>query len=571
MLKSTLTLRHISEYVKNNKFEQIFSGIAGMVIWIVLAVKGGGPIYSDEQMYVNIGLNNIQNPSYGNRYFHVYLQKLFMSLAPNPVTGTKIFWGFLIALTVFLVYWNARSLFKHSQPIHGLLAVIIFFSFGFISRYCGVTSVDITAMMMVTVTLSIYLFYLHSGREQRWALVALGALIFFSFKTKESTLFANVILIGLLFNQDGKFSFTNIAGLIKPFLMGFFSAVGVFIFLDTIFLHNPLFSINPQTIASVFENYAYTGEFRIEPTSYFTTFLLADIMAPFLLYLISGVTHYGKDESPSVKIVWLFPLVLALFMTLNMLKIPWGFIERFYFPALPVIAILAPQWLRFEMPKSIRKKVIMAGLSMTGIGLILLFHQNFMAWTENIKWDYGQFVDSIYHPILLFLLLGFVLIVRRMNWLNILLPVTLILALLMAPLLYNEKYIFRIPYATNYFNQEFAPFIAFQDQIHYADKMTMFFSSNIQTEANSLSYNRDELVAMFNIFFNGRTSRSNFYLGYKPDTMGEAITTQSFDYVMLSTNDWSLISSNLVWEKVIQSKYNSYSDPAVKVILLVKK
>ena len=447
--------------------EILLSGLTALAVWIVLAIKGSGPIYSDELLYVDIGLNNYQVASYGNRYFHVYLQKLFMSLAPTPLTGTKIFWGFLVSLTGLLVYWNARNFFKHSQPLHGLLAVAFYFSYHFISRYCGVTSADITAMLLVTISLTVYLYHLRSGRTRRWPVMVLGALVFLSFKTKETTLFANIFLIGLLFDREGKFGLKNISHLIKPFLIGFLAAVGLFIFLDPVFLHDPFFAISPRTLGAVFENYAYTGGFRKEPVSYFTAFLLADILVPFLLYLLSGAIHYGREDTPSKKIVWLFPLVLALFMNLNMLKIPWGFIERFYFPALPVIAILAPQWLRFEIPKSNREKTMMAVLSLSGIVLILFLHQALQSWAGSINWDYGKFVESIYQPVLLCLLLGFILAVRKMNWLNILFPLVCILALLQAPLLDNQKYIFRVPYTTDFFNQVYAPFITFQDQIQY--------------------------------------------------------------------------------------------------------
>ena len=557
--------------MKNLKLEKILSGISALAVWIILTIKGSGPIFSDELLYIDIGLNNYQIFSYGNRYFHVYLQKLFMSLAPTPLTGVKIFWGFLVALTGLLVYWNARNFFKHSNPVHGVLAVMVFFSYHFIAEYCGVTSADITAMMMVTILLTIYLYYIRSGRKHQWAVFALGAVVFLSFKTKETTLFANLLLFGLLFDEDGKFAFKNILPLIKPFLIGVLTAVGLFILLDTVILHNPFFAISPQTIAAVFENYAYTGGFRKEPASYFTTFLLADLMVPFLLYLLSGTKRYDEKDSPALKIVWLFPLVFALFMTLNMLKIPWGFIQRFYFPALPVIAILVPQFLYFEWPKTTKEKISMAVLLLVGIGLILVLHQTFMAWTVNINWEYGRFVDSIFHPVLLCLLLSFILFVRKMNWLNIIFPVVCIFALQLAPLMYNQKYIFRIPYTTNVFNEEYSSFITYQDQIHYSPGMKMYFSISIPTEANALSYNRDELSAMFNIYFNGRASRPNFILGLEPKKIGGEITAEKFDYVLLSNADWKLVSADLVREKEIQQMYKIYPDPAELVILLVKK
>jgi hypothetical protein len=138
--------------------EITISIIAFLTIWILLAIHGSGPIFSDELLYTDIGLRNLQVPDYGNRYFHVYAQKLFMALAPTPLTGVKIYWGFIVALTALLVYWNARNFFKHSTALHGLLAVGFFFSYRFISQYCGDTAADISAMTMTTILLSIYLY-----------------------------------------------------------------------------------------------------------------------------------------------------------------------------------------------------------------------------------------------------------------------------------------------------------------------------------------------------------------------------------------------------------------------------
>lgn len=561
--------------LKNSTLEKILSGISALAVWIILAIKGSGPIFSDELLYINAGLNNIQIPSYANRYFHVYLQKLFMSIAPTPLTGVKIFWGFLIALAALLVYWNARSFFKHSNPLHGVLAVMVFFSYRLISEYCGVTSVDITAMVMTTILLTIYLYYIHNGRKHNWAVIALGAIVFLSFKTKETTLFANVLLLGLLFNGDGKFSFKNILPLIKPFLIGFLAAIGLFIVLDTAFLHNPFFAISPQTFAAVFENYAYTGGFRQEPVSYFTKFLLVELMVPFLLYLISGVKQYEENESPSLKIVWLFPLVLVISMTLNMLKIPWGLITRFYFPALPVIAILAPQFLHFEWPKIRREKISMAITLLVGLVIIFFLRESFTCWTLSINWNFGRFLESIFHPILICLLLGFIFFVRKMNWLNIIFPLVCIFGLLFTPLSYNQKYIFRVPYTTGMFNEYYSPFITYKNQITYSDGMKMYFSVSIPDEAKAigkraLSSNRDELLALFNIFFNGKTTRSNFILGY-PNKIGGEITAVKYDYVLLSNTDWQQVSANSSWEKEIMQMYTFYPDPSGQAILLVKK
>lgn len=560
----------LKNFLKKITPEMILSGLAALVVWIIFAALGSGPVYSDELLYVDIGLNNYQVPSYANRYFHVYLQKMFMNLAPTPLLGTRIFWGFLVALTGLLVYWNARSFFKHSRPLHGLLAVGFYFSYHFISLYCGVTSADITAMCMVTIFLSIYLFHLRSGRIHRWLVIVMGAVVFLSFKTKETTLFANVFLLGLLFNPDGKFEFHNIRDLIKPFLIGFFSAVGLFILLDAIFLRAPFFSISPSSFAAVFENYAYTGGFRKEPVSYFTTFLLADILVPFLLYIVSGITNYGREESPSIKLIWLFPLLLAFFMTLNMLKIPWGFIERFYFPALPVIAILAPQWLRLEPPRSAREKIIMSLLVAGALGLVLItyvFSQNYVA---SLKWDFGKFTESIYQPLLLCLLLGFILVVRRVNWVNVAIPLFCIIALLITPWSYNQKYLYRVPFTKDYFNQVYAPFITYHDQIQPGN-IKFFVSNDLNSQYQMLTNDRNEVSAMFNIFFNARTSQKDFQIGFEPGKIGTTLAAGNFNYALLTTADWEAILRDPNLAAGVQNQYTVDPDPGGKLVLLEGK
>lgn len=539
------------------KIEKSITAVAALVIGVVFYLKGSGPIFSDELLYVDIGLNNYQVPSYANRYFHVYLQKLFMSLAPTPLDGTKIFWGFLVALTALLVYWNARSMFRHSRPLHGLLAVGFFFSYQFISKYCGVTSADISAMWIITVFLTVYLFYLRSGRIHRWLLAALGALSFLSFKTKETTLFANIFLLGLLFDQDGNFDLRKISSLIKPFLSGLLSAVGLFIVLDAIFLKSAFFSINPRTLAAVFENYAYTGGFREEPSSYFTTFLLADIMVPFLLFLVSGVVHYGREENLSLKIIWLFPILLAFFMTLNMLKIPWGFIERFYFPALPVIAILAPQWLRFEYPRAVREKIEMAMLITTAIALAFFLHFSLQNYADSIQLGYGKFYDSIYQPLLLLFLLGFILIVRKMNWMNIILPLFCIVALLIVPLSFNQKYIFRVPWTGNFFKQFYGPLISFREQLQPVDGMNFFISNGVYSDGRALSNDVYELSAMYNVFFNARTSQKNFKVGFEPEKIGSMLLSEKFNYALLTPADWQRILNDPLTSADINKRYKA--------------
>jgi len=372
-----------------------------------------------------------------------------------------------------------------------------------------------------------------------------------------------------LFDENGKFSLKNSVPLIKPFLLGLTGAIGLFILMDSVFLHNPFFSISPATITAVFRNYAYTPGFRKEPGSYYG-YLLITLMVPFLLYLLSGVKRCeGRDDSPALKVVWLFPLALAVWMTLNMLKIPWGFIERFFFPALPTIAILAPQFLDFEWSKNTKERAGFWGLLILGFGLLWVMRNSFIAWTDRINWDYARFLDSIFYPVVLSLLLGLILFLRKFKWLSGAIAVVCILALMLAPLTHNQKYIFRTSSTGKIFNQVYYPFITYQAQIHYLPGMQMFFSANVSSENEMLSDNRDELKALFNAYFDGRTNGDNFMIEWEREKIPEEISNQRYDYALLNQADWEMVEESPGLKESIQDMYQVFADPSEQVVLLV--
>jgi hypothetical protein len=105
--------------MKISRLEKIILVVMVIAIWACWR-STRSPVFSDEFMYIDIGLRNYKEPSYGNRYFHIYLEKLFMNLA-HPLIGVRIFWGFVIALTIGCVLQRAQ-LPTRQQPAHGLLA-----------------------------------------------------------------------------------------------------------------------------------------------------------------------------------------------------------------------------------------------------------------------------------------------------------------------------------------------------------------------------------------------------------------------------------------------------------------
>lgn len=559
--------------MKRKNLEVFISLLFFIALWIGLSFNTGGPIYSDELLYIEIGLNNQSAPNYGNRYFHVYLQKLFMAVAPTPLIGIRVYWAFMIALTTLLVYWSARIFLKESSPLHGLLGVAIFLSYKFLSSYAGVTSVDIAAMMMTMALIFTYLLYQRT--EKKGLLYLLGALTFLAFKTKETTLFANVVLLGFFFDKQGKFAFKNILPILKSYLIGFLGAIGLFILLDSIFLGQPFFAISPATIKEVFENYAYTGGFRKEPVDWYQTYLLDDIMIPFLFFVVTGVKLNTRAVSPQKKILWAFPLLLVSFITLNMLKIPWGFIERFYFPALPVIAFLAPQFISIPDCKDQKSRWQLPAAILAALLLVVVMRQFGMRYVTDIDWTYGKYLESIYFPILLSVLLGLVILAEKQNLLTFGIILFFLVSWVLPQLSYNYKYIYVEPTTNAKFQIKYYPFLEFQQDIAVREDVKMYttatiFSNTVENEDHMFSDNPYDILGMYDVLFNMRTERDNLTLSYKQEDIPEQILAERYDFMILSTDDWQYLQDN--YPEVIaelSKNYTSRFDEGQILVFLV--
>ena len=141
----------------------------------------GGPNSSDITLYMNVGMNRIKMPFILNRYFHVFLQTIFVRLAPSPLQGYHAFWGFIVGINTLLVYLGARMALKRSNPLHGVLAVLIFFSFSAVAETAGVIVVDFTAMTMIALFFLLYLFSAKQGHRNPWLVGALGFVLYLAF------------------------------------------------------------------------------------------------------------------------------------------------------------------------------------------------------------------------------------------------------------------------------------------------------------------------------------------------------------------------------------------------------
>jgi len=518
-----------------------------VVLWVGLAYFAGGPIYSDEMLYIDAGLRNLIQPYYGNRYFHIYLQKLFMEVAPTPLVGIRVFWGFLMALSAVLIYYNARTFFKNSTPLNGLLAVAIFFSFSIVKEYSGEPAVDITAMAIVVIYLTVYLRLLERNEEGNIHLFMLGMLAFLGLKTKETTVFIHLMLIGLLQGRlKGQGWFKSLVRYFAPFFLGIVGGIFIFIMLDGIFLGRPFFAISPSTFQRVFDNYDFAPGFFFGPTSWYKEFLFDDVLVVFLLFIISGILF--RDQLVwNKRWVWIYPLVYISFLSWNMLKVPWGFIERFIFPVMPVIAIFAAQVINF---KSLKKQWYVGVCMISAVLLFFAMRELWLQTANTYQFEYPRLLDAVYFPILISFLITSFLWSDSSHWATTVVQVFIIGTLLFTPLSNNFKYFIRYPMVRQRYAELFYPLEAFKDELQIAGNDMIYISTDLKNGLDMLSKDPNDISGMVNFYYDDRIDHKNVFVGYDRKKVASDLINRPFEYALLTDSDVTSLMSGSSWARI---------------------
>lgn len=544
--------------------------VSTIIGYLFSAYARGGPLSSDVTLYMNLGLNGIKMPFVLNRYFHIFLQGAFLRLAPTPMEGYHCFWGFLIGFTTFLVYFSARKVLKTSNFLHGILAVLLFFSMRALAGISGVIVVDITAMAMIMAMVAVYIISVNQGHANPWVIGLLGFLFFLGFKTKEVTLSAGILFIGFGWTNDEEF---NLKRLIKNWLWvfgGFLVGIIFLMLLNHLFLRDIFFGFRisewqeflgtyASSVPSVLHFLNSLQDGNID--DWYKGFWFSATLFPFILYIISGIkTKHDTDKTR--KLLWLVPLVhiVTLIITINN---RFGYIDRFGLPVIPVICVLAPQFINFHLvstPKNRRKAALYLGIGLiVSVGIRAIFSVTI----PSQGLDLGAVVSLVYYPLLFTLLLGSLfffqenILTNAANW-------VIIFSLLISPIASNYRAMF--VYKQNYedFNRLMSPYSEFYEHIHFSQEMSFYISEDVFENKNV-----DEVMVLFNIYFDANATRDNFKISDSPSNIFEDVISSDFDYVLLTRSDWR--SLERFDEKVTQvlSMYHISADSTGGFYLLV--
>ncbi|QRN84131.1 hypothetical protein JR338_05165 [Chloroflexota bacterium] len=550
--------------------EVILAVFASIVIaWLFAMFARGGPNSSDITLYMNVGLNNIRTTWILNRYFHVFLQKLFLEIAPHPLEGYHYFWGFLIGMNIFLIYISARKVLKNSSFINGFLAVGLFFAIPVVADFSGVIVVDITAMTMISAMIAVYIISVNKNHRSPWMIALFGLLLFLSFKTKETTLPSVVLLIGFGWTENEEFNLKFLLKNIIWVLTGVFAAVILFVILNGIVLNDPLFGLRPTDWRDFFGTYvAHAADSVWDAYNYdwYQGYWFEHTLIPFVLFIISGVMINRKSPITR-KMVWSVPLAFIAFLILT-INIHFGYAPRFGLPILPVLSVLGAQFINLRWSESgkNRKTILLYGslgvAALVGVRFLLRFA------APILDWNLQSVVTLYYYPILLTLLFASLFLLPDKMTRNII-NLVIVLSLLLTPIKTNLRSMFITRMNERKFSQAVSPLSEFEDEINFSSDMRLYAINSV-FETGSIRIGKDinELIALFNVYFDASATWENFSFVYAPHDVSTDIIEEVYDYILITNAEWQVIENNPQLFEVVTSLYDAFYSTSNRLVLL---
>jgi len=104
--------------------------------------------------------------------------------------------------------------------------------------------------------------------------------------------------------------------------------------------------------------------------------------------------------------------------------------------------------------------------------------------------------------------------------------------------------------------------------LELTDNDQLYVSADLKKSQDMLSKDPNDIVGMYNFFFDARISRENVYLGYSQKNLGSDLINRDFSYALLSENDVHQLVIIDLWDTVQEKFAYIYFDENETVYLL---
>ena len=184
---------------------------------------------------------------------------------------------------------------------------------------------------------------------------------------------------------------------------------------------------------------------------------------------------------------------------------------------------------------------------------------------------FDAFLNLIIYPLILSILILLAFFVKKYSYKTVLIPVACILSMTIYPIRTNVKYLAILHQNEAVVQNRFFPFSSFANLLSFTTDMRFDVSTSLNQELNMLSTDKNEVTAMYNVYFDSHARNTNFKLSTSPNMILQDLHQGNYNYVLLTLQDWEQINidpSNRSW---LDASYSYFEDPEKPIVLLVQK
>jgi hypothetical protein len=180
----------------------------------------------------------------------------------------------------------------------------------------------------------------------------------------------------------------------------------------------------------------------------------------------------------------------------------------------------------------------------------------------------------IMNPLFFTAFLAILFLVPRSSYFRNLVLLIIMLILTIPIIIISYKTAIYDPLSFNKYNyihyQEITyPFKAFSGEIQYSPNMHLATSKNVW--ASSITKNIDELMCLFNVYFDAGAKRASFIFTDDLDQLISEAMDRDFNYILITTDEWDHLVSESALAADLQGRYRILTEDQGEVVLLARK
>jgi hypothetical protein len=473
-----------------------------------------------------------------NRYWHIYLQALFMRITGDALIGARLFWSFLFAVSTVSIYLAARNLARSHHLLIGAVAALLFFSFRVVFAYAGVTYPDFTLGAHLAMTSVVYLSLRSSeGSKDRILLSVFGLLVFLSLKSRELGLCLLPLFAGVGFDQSGAWSISRFSRRSLWAVAAFSFCAFANLIADSILVTQSPFWDLPERITKGGEN-PYL--FSVITSTPLHVLVEGSFLCPTLLYLASFGVLKNKGYSSYERILWLIPLFAITILFVRTFVTHWDTYDRYLLVTVHFLCVCGSQ--TFLAFSRLGRKL---GFTLFGAAMTVLTSigaHRLLGWPDGSaylkNWDRQVFYETLVFPIGsigCLVLLGLV-----SKWTRFRVFVFgLFFWLALYPALKTNFVGLVTGSSIQVSQRRFDPLEAFGDRIDLSSGKRLFVLTSLYDDCETFGRDPVSCSRLFNVYFNADTEANQFARG---DLVTLDKEFRGFENILLTAQDWRQLS-----------------------------